>query len=132
LGLYQKSSTAPGAKKTILIKGQRAEMASDWSLDGRFILYTQTGSDTQADLWVIPLFGDRQPIPFLQTKFNERNGVFLRRQNGSRTNRMTQAAIKCGSRASRLAASGSSSEGKLATLQARREELFIWQRTESS
>ena len=49
---------------------------SDWSLDGRFILYTQTSPDTQGDLWVIPLFGDRQPIPFLQTKFGERNGVF--------------------------------------------------------
>src|SRR4030095_7068062 len=25
---------------------------------------------------VIPLFGDRKPITFLQTKFNETNGVF--------------------------------------------------------
>ena len=73
--LYQKSSSGAGSEEAILKLGER-KWPSDWSLDGRFILYTQTSPDTQGDLWVIPLFGDRQPIPFLQTKFNERNGVF--------------------------------------------------------
>jgi Tol biopolymer transport system component len=33
---------------------------------------------TQAgfNLWVLPLFGDTKPIPFLQTEFHERNGQF--------------------------------------------------------
>jgi serine/threonine protein kinase len=73
--LYQKSSSGAGSEEAIL-KSSDQTWPSDWSLDGRFILYTHTIPDTQGDLWVIPLFGDRQPIPFFQTKFNERNGVF--------------------------------------------------------
>src|SRR5438132_916430 len=73
--LYQKSSSGAGSEEAILKLGER-KWPSDWSLDGRFILYTQTSPDTQGDVWVLPLFGDRQPIPFLQTKFSERNGVF--------------------------------------------------------
>lgn len=35
------------------------------------------GSPTTGnDLWVLPLFGERKPIPFLQTRFNEFYGVF--------------------------------------------------------
>jgi serine/threonine protein kinase/Tol biopolymer transport system component len=74
-GLYQKSSSGAGSEEAISKPSERG-YPTDWSLDGRFILYTQTGPDTLWDLWVIPLFGDRQPIPFLQTKFDETNGVF--------------------------------------------------------
>ena len=73
--LYQKSSSGAGSEEAILKSSDR-KWPSDWSSDGRFILYTLISPDTQADLWVIPLFGDPQPIPFLQTKFDERNGVF--------------------------------------------------------
>ena len=73
--LYQKLSSGAGSEEAMLKSSDRI-WPSDWSLDGRFILYTQTSPNTLGDLWLIPLFGDRQPIPFLQTKFNERNGVF--------------------------------------------------------
>jgi Tol biopolymer transport system component len=74
-GLYQKSSSGAGSEEAISKPSER-KYPTDWSLDGRFILYTQLSPDTLWDLWVIPLFGDRQPIPFLQTKFNETSGVF--------------------------------------------------------
>jgi dipeptidyl aminopeptidase/acylaminoacyl peptidase len=49
----------------------------DWSPDGRFVLFSSSSSaGTQADLWVLPLFGDRKPFPFLQTPFNELRGRF--------------------------------------------------------
>jgi len=73
--LYQKSSSGAGSEDAISKPSER-KFPSDWSLDGRFILYTQLGPDTLWDLWVIPLFGDRQPILFLQTKFTETGGVF--------------------------------------------------------
>jgi len=73
--LYQKSSSGAGSEEAILKSSDR-KWPSDWSSDGRFILYTLISPDTQADLWVLPLFGDRQPIPFLKTKFGESNGVF--------------------------------------------------------
>ena len=59
-----------------LLKSSDRKFPTDWSLDGRFILYNQLSPNTQWDLWVLPLFGDRQPFPFLQTKFREIGGVF--------------------------------------------------------
>jgi Tol biopolymer transport system component/DNA-binding winged helix-turn-helix (wHTH) protein len=45
---------------------------SDWSSDGRFILYTTRGSD----IWALPLFGDRKPFALAQTPFTETSAVF--------------------------------------------------------
>jgi dipeptidyl aminopeptidase/acylaminoacyl peptidase len=33
-------------------------------------------SKTRADIWVLPLFGDRQPVRFVQTSFGEREARF--------------------------------------------------------
>ena len=41
----------------------------DWSADGRFILYRVLSAKTKNDIWVLPMFGDRKPYPFLQTEF---------------------------------------------------------------
>ena len=48
---------------------------SDWSADGRFIAYTSTSSGT-SDVWVLPLLGDRKPLPVVQTPFTETGAVF--------------------------------------------------------
>jgi dipeptidyl aminopeptidase/acylaminoacyl peptidase len=48
----------------------------DWSPDGRFILFGVGATGATADLWVLPLFGDRKPFPFLQTPFGEVPGRF--------------------------------------------------------
>jgi eukaryotic-like serine/threonine-protein kinase len=73
--LYQRLSSGGGDEEALL-KSSNPKWPSDWSKDGRFIIYDQISPDTQLDLWVLPLLGDRQPFPFLQTKFNERRGVF--------------------------------------------------------
>ena len=50
---------------------------SDWSADGRFVLYTFSGSfPVTSDIWALPLFGDRKPFPVVQTEFSESLGVF--------------------------------------------------------
>jgi hypothetical protein len=36
---------------------------TDWSRDGRFILYQIPGAKTGQDLWIAPQFGDRKPYP---------------------------------------------------------------------
>jgi Tol biopolymer transport system component len=46
-----------------------------WSPDGRFILYVTAGV-TGTDVWALPLFGDRKPFPYLQTRFGEYPAVF--------------------------------------------------------
>jgi Tol biopolymer transport system component len=45
-------------------------ITSDWSADGRYLLFTRIEARPQGslagttDLWVLPLFGERKPIPF--------------------------------------------------------------------
>ena len=54
-------------------KAARDKRPDDWSRDGRYII-EETSKDpkTKYDIWVLPLFGDRKPFPYLQTEFNER------------------------------------------------------------
>jgi len=48
----------------------------DWSRAGRFILFAQLDAKTKWDLWVLPLAGDRKPVPVVRTEFNEGDGQF--------------------------------------------------------
>lgn len=45
---------------------------TDWSRDGRVVLYEGGGAETYEDLWIDPQFGDRKPFPYLKTQ--ERTG----------------------------------------------------------
>jgi dipeptidyl aminopeptidase/acylaminoacyl peptidase len=49
---------------------------SDWSSDGRFLAYFRSDPQTKLDLWVVPLSGDRKPLPLLHSEFNESQGQF--------------------------------------------------------
>ena len=58
------------------VRSQPALIPSDWSADGRYLVYYRTDPKTQLDLWILPLFGERTPIPFARTEFNESQGQF--------------------------------------------------------
>ena len=73
--LYQKSASGAG-KEELLLKTELPKFPTDWSADGRFIVYNVIDPKTKADVWVLPLFGDQKPFPLLQTEFNERIGRF--------------------------------------------------------
>ena len=47
---------------------------SDWSSDGRFILYEASRAATNTDLWALPLDGDRTPIPLVQSGYSDEDG----------------------------------------------------------
>ena len=50
---------------------------TDWSMDGRFVLYTFSGSfPATSDIWALPLFGERKPLAVAQTEFAESQGTF--------------------------------------------------------
>ena len=71
--IYQKT-TSGAAQDEVLDQGAPNKRADDWSRDGRYIiLETAAGGKTRGDIWVLPLFGDRKPFPYLQTEFNERS-----------------------------------------------------------
>lgn len=71
--LYIKSSAGAG-QEGLLLKTDGSKYPTDWSRDGRYILFTETTSSQ--DVWVLPLSGDKKPIPFLQTMFNESRARF--------------------------------------------------------
>lgn len=68
--LYRKAASGAGPEE-LLLKTSKIKSANDWSLDGRFLIYAEVDATTKTDLWVLPLFGDRKPFPFLQTESNE-------------------------------------------------------------
>ena len=75
--LYQKLASGSGQDE-LLFSTPNDKNLNQWSRDGRFIVYTEVEKNTQQDLWVLPVdpgaTGDRKPIPFLQTRFNEFEG----------------------------------------------------------
>ena len=74
--LYQKASSGLGSEDALL-EGGLGKFPSDWSPDGRFILFIAGGAAiARSDLLVLPLFGDRKPFPFLETSFTETRGRF--------------------------------------------------------
>ena len=68
--LYQKMASGGGTEE-VLLKSREEKVADDWSADGQLIVYQVLNPKTKWDLWVLPMSGDRQPFPFLQTEFNE-------------------------------------------------------------
>jgi len=72
MNLYQIPAT--GGEDQVLLQSTDRLTPSDWSRDGRVIVYAEVDPKTQEDLWILPLDGDRKPFPFLRTEFNERQG----------------------------------------------------------
>jgi Tol biopolymer transport system component len=70
--LYQKAASLAG-EDTLLLKSDYFKSPTDWSRDGRFIIYTQIDPKTRSDVWVLPVngSGEAKPSPVLQSGANE-------------------------------------------------------------
>ena len=64
------------ANEEPLVSPQQAGYPTDWSRDGRFVVYEVSDPKTQYDIWLLPMTGERKPAPLMQTKFNEMQGQF--------------------------------------------------------
>jgi Tol biopolymer transport system component len=64
--LFQRASNGAGPEN-VLRADDTEKYPESWSHDGRFLLYNSTTpkSNHFYDLWVLPLFGDRKPFPFI-------------------------------------------------------------------
>jgi len=72
LNFYETSPSGGSASaETLLLETSEHKNTSDWSADGRFILYSVQSPTTGNDIWVLPLFGDRKPAPVAQTAASE-------------------------------------------------------------
>ena len=70
LDLYRKHVSGSGPDE-LLLKSDTPKHSEALSPDGRFLTYSSLESKTKYDVWVLPLLGDRKPMPFLQTEFSE-------------------------------------------------------------
>jgi Tol biopolymer transport system component len=73
--LYSKKANGVGNEE-LLLKTDETKIPDDWSPDGKFIVYESRNPKTKLDLWLLPTSGDRQPVRFLQSEFNEQQAQF--------------------------------------------------------
>ncbi|HEV2351942.1 MAG TPA: protein kinase, partial [Terriglobia bacterium] len=59
-GIYEKAADGSGSEEQLVEPGSDQRYPMDWSPDGKFILYIDWES-SGADIWVLPLHGDRKP-----------------------------------------------------------------------
>jgi Tol biopolymer transport system component len=75
LQIFRKNADGAGQDEQ-LTSGPNNKRVTDWSRDGRFLLYSEDDPKTGTDLWALPLDGSRKPIPILQTLSAEDRGQF--------------------------------------------------------
>ncbi len=74
LNLYQKAANLAG-EDTLLWKSDHPKYPTDWSRDGRFIIYRQDDPKTKFDVWFLPVIGSEKAFPVIQTEANEITGT---------------------------------------------------------
>jgi dipeptidyl aminopeptidase/acylaminoacyl peptidase len=42
-----------------------------WSPDGKYLVFSQNAAITQWDLWLLPLQGERKPVSYLRSPYEE-------------------------------------------------------------
>ena len=75
--LYVKNASG-GPEQLLLQTGHRVT-PSDWSRDGKYLLFTDLDPKTRGDIWYLPLDASGKPggvVAFLKTEFNESQGQF--------------------------------------------------------
>jgi Tol biopolymer transport system component len=79
--LHRKEASGAGSEQRVT-ESPNVQVPTDWSRDGRLVLYYEIGPDAKQDLWVLPVTPDGRPEagakarPYLRTPLNERHGRF--------------------------------------------------------
>jgi serine/threonine protein kinase/WD40 repeat protein len=73
--IYRKAADGAGSEEPLLVSPKNKYL-TDWSPDGKYILFEQPGEGNQgSDIWALPLGGDRKPFPLVQSPFNNAEAV---------------------------------------------------------
>ncbi len=72
-GLVQMAANGSSEQETLV---EQFAMPSDWSPDGRFLVYYGRSEQTQYDLFLYPAFGDRKARPLLSSPAAETSARF--------------------------------------------------------
>jgi Tol biopolymer transport system component len=72
--IWQKDVSGDDKEERLLKEDSRSLFITDWSKDGKFIVYHKQHEKTGNDIGVLPMTGDRQPHNYLMTQFGEQWG----------------------------------------------------------
>ncbi len=66
-----KQAIDAGGKAELLATSDRNRIPTSWSPDGGVLLFDEYGVEEGADIWMLPLAGDREPQPLANGRANE-------------------------------------------------------------
>jgi len=69
--VYQVRASGSGQPEPLVQSDVAMKIPAAWSPDGRYFVFSGEGEGGQYDLWLQPLQGDRTPVQYLRTPFNE-------------------------------------------------------------
>jgi Tol biopolymer transport system component len=72
---WQRAASGSDEERPLFVTKSPLKNLSDISRDGSYLVYDDIGRTTQRDIWVLPLEGDRKPVQYLATPFNEVTGT---------------------------------------------------------
>jgi dipeptidyl aminopeptidase/acylaminoacyl peptidase len=69
-------SSRPGRDRRTAASTAQPKTATDWSHDGRYVLFNRRDPKLGIDIWALSLNGKAKPFPVIQTPFDEQSGQF--------------------------------------------------------
>jgi Tol biopolymer transport system component len=69
--VYQVLTNGTGKPEPLVQSDVVFKTPVTWSPDGKYLVWSQNVEPTQWDLWLLPMQGDRKPVPYLCTPFDE-------------------------------------------------------------
>ena len=72
--VYQVATKGGGQPEPLVQSNTVFKMPTAWSPDAKYLVFSQNEA-TDWDLWLLPLQGDRKPVRYLRSPFNENNAA---------------------------------------------------------
>lgn len=73
--IFVRAASGVGAEELVW-KSDENKWPDDWTKDGKALLVESQNPKSQMDLWLVPLGGDKKPVPLLNSPVNEAHGAF--------------------------------------------------------
>jgi Tol biopolymer transport system component len=74
VGIVRRTAAGQGDERVVFPSEREVLWPTDWSRDGKWIIFGLQAVTTRPDIWALPLTGDRKAFPVVQTPANEVGG----------------------------------------------------------